>query len=75
MRRAWRRARSGALGGRWGLAVSKCPDVGAERRKEMRVAARLAREAKARGRKRQAAHFAVLMGIEGDGNITRWRRA
>ena len=52
------------------MAVSKCPDVGAARRKELRVAARLAREAKARGRKRQAAHFAVLMGIEGDGNIT-----
>jgi hypothetical protein len=30
----------------------------------------LAREAKARNRKRQAAHFAVYMGVEGDGNIT-----
>ena len=55
---------------RWGLAVSRCPDVGAERRKEQRIAARLAREAKARDKKRQAAHFAMIMGIEGDGNIT-----
>ena len=50
--------------------MSKCPDVGVERRKEQRVAARLAREAKVRNRKRQAAHFAVYMGVEGDGNIT-----
>ena len=55
---------------RWGLAVSKCPDVGVERRKEQRVALRLAREAKARNKRRQAAHFAVYMGVEGDGNIT-----
>ena len=50
--------------------MSKCPDVGLERRKEQRVASRLAREAKARNKKRQAAHFAVYMGVEGDGNIT-----
>ena len=55
---------------RWGLAVSKCPDVGAERRKEQRISARLAREAKARDRKKQAAHFAMVMGVEGEGNIT-----
>ena len=78
--RGWRRRsgrweareEEGALRGfrSWGLAVSRCPDVGAERRKEQRIAARLAREAKARDKKRQAAHFAMIMGIEGDGNIT-----
>jgi len=55
---------------RWGLAVSRCPNVGLVRRKEQRVASRLAREAKTRNKKRQAAHFAVYMGVEGDGNIT-----
>ena len=42
--------------------------MSAERRKEQRTTARLAREARARDRERQAAHFAVIMGIEGDGN-------
>ena len=43
---------------------------GGAHRKEQRIAARLAREAKARDKRRQAAHFAMIMGIEGDGNIT-----
>jgi hypothetical protein len=55
---------------RWGAAVSRCPDLSVERAKELRTAARLAREARRRNEKRQAAHFAMIMGVEGDGNIT-----
>ena len=55
---------------RWGIAVSRCPDPSAERRKEQATAARLAREARKRNVKRQAAHFAVIMGVEGDGKVT-----
>ena len=55
---------------KWGIAVSRCPDPGAKRKKDQATAARLAREARKRNAKRQAAHFAVIMGVEGDGKVT-----
>ena len=59
--RAWRR---------WGQAVGKCPDARAARRKQQTAAARLAREARTRQTERDAAHFQVVMGVEGEGHIT-----
>ena len=55
---------------RWAHAVGRCPDPRTERRKLQTATARLAREAKARRVERDAAHFQMVMGVEGEGNIT-----
>ena len=55
---------------RWGQAVARCPDQLAAQRKSQAVAASLARKAKARRAERDAAHFQMVMGVEGEGNIT-----
>ena len=55
---------------RWAHAVDRCPDPLTAQRKLQTATARLAREAKARRAERDAAHFQMVMGVEGEGNIT-----
>ena len=56
-----------AMGAR---GVGRCPDPRTAQRKLQTATARLAREAKARRAERDAAHFQMVMGVEGEGNIT-----
>ena len=55
---------------RWAHAVGRCPDPRTAQRKLQTATARRAREAKARRAERDAAHFQMVMGVEGEGNIT-----
>ena len=54
----------------WSVAAGRCPASGTRKRKEDRARARQAREAKERNNARQAEHFQVMMGVEGEGCIT-----
>lgn len=69
-RTEWGGGRASKVGRMWGLAISKCPDVRAARRKQQNKEARLAREARTRQVEKDAARFQMLMGVEGDGHIT-----